>query len=368
MVRFTAAERDGEGTNHRSPLHAHPVPRSARGGLRRLRHQPALYAFRECFAVHHGMRVEPSQANVLGILSLICWSLVIVISVKYLAFVMRADNRGEGGILALMSLVRPKASKRHGVLIALGLFGSALLYGDGMITPAITVLGAAEGLEVATPLFTPYVVPITVVVLVVLFMFQKAGTARIGALFGLVMMLVHRARGARRHQHRAGAGCARSRGSGARHRVPHPPSTGRLLRPRCGVPGGDRRRSALRRHGTFRRAPDPAGMVRRRLSFAPAQLSRAGRASAARSGGDREPVLPHGAGLGALSTRCVVDDRCNHRLAGGHLRIVFTDAPGGAARISAAHPHPPYVGSGVEDRRPRLSGQAGRLSSTFRTT
>jgi KUP system potassium uptake protein len=148
-----------------------------------------LYAFRECFAVHHGMRVEPSQANVLGILSLICWSLVIVISVKYLAFVMRADNRGEGGILALMSLVRPKASKRHGLLVALGLFGSALLYGDGMITPAITVLGAAEGLEVATPLFTPYVVPITVVVLVVLFMFQKAGTARIGALFGPVMML-----------------------------------------------------------------------------------------------------------------------------------------------------------------------------------
>ena len=148
-----------------------------------------LYAFRECFAVHHGRSVEPSQANVLGILSLICWSLVIVISVKYLAFVMRADNRGEGGILALMSLVRPKASKRHGLLIALGLFGSALLYGDGMITPAITVLGAAEGLEVATPLFTPYVVPITVVVLVVLFMFQKAGTARIGALFGPVMML-----------------------------------------------------------------------------------------------------------------------------------------------------------------------------------
>ena len=87
-----------------------------------------LYAFRECFARHHGQRVDPNAANVLGILSLICWSLVIVISVKYLAFVMRADNRGEGGILALMSLVRPKASKRRGLLIALGLFGSALLY------------------------------------------------------------------------------------------------------------------------------------------------------------------------------------------------------------------------------------------------
>lgn len=148
-----------------------------------------LYAFRECFARHHGQRVIPNAENVLGILSLICWSLIIVISVKYLAFVMRADNRGEGGILALMSLVRPKASKRRGILIALGLFGSALLYGDGMITPAITVLGAIEGLEVATPVFTPYVVPLTVVAMIALFMVQKFGTARVGAMFGPVMLL-----------------------------------------------------------------------------------------------------------------------------------------------------------------------------------
>jgi KUP system potassium uptake protein len=148
-----------------------------------------LYAFRECFAQHRGQRVAPNPENVLGILSLICWSLVIVISVKYLAFVMRADNRGEGGILALMSLVRPKASKRRGLLIALGLFGSALLYGDGMITPAITVLGAIEGLEVATPVFTPYVVPLTVMAILALFMVQKFGTARVGAMFGPVMLL-----------------------------------------------------------------------------------------------------------------------------------------------------------------------------------
>ena len=148
-----------------------------------------LYAFRECFAQHHGQRVAPNPENVLGILSLICWSLIIVISVKYLGFVMRADNRGEGGILALMSLVRPKASKRRGLLIALGLFGSALLYGDGMITPAITVLGAIEGLEVATPVFTPYVVPLTVIAMIALFMVQKVGTARVGAMFGPVMLL-----------------------------------------------------------------------------------------------------------------------------------------------------------------------------------
>ncbi len=148
-----------------------------------------LYAFRECFQSHHGLGVLPTRENILGILSLITWSLIVVISIKYLGFVMRADNRGEGGILALMSLVRPKKSKRRGVLIGLGLFGSALLYGDGMITPAITVLGAFEGLEVATPVFKPYVVPLTVIAMVALFAVQKVGTARVGAMFGPLMLI-----------------------------------------------------------------------------------------------------------------------------------------------------------------------------------
>jgi KUP system potassium uptake protein len=146
-----------------------------------------LYAFRECFSKEHHLPVTP--ANILGILSLIFWSLVIVISVKYLLFVMRADNRGEGGILALMSLVRPRKSKRRGALLGLALFGSALLYGDGMITPAITVLSAIEGLKVATPIFTPYIIPLTVMVLILLFWVQKHGTAKIGAMFGPVMLL-----------------------------------------------------------------------------------------------------------------------------------------------------------------------------------
>jgi len=143
-----------------------------------------LYAFRECFAKEHGLPVTPD--NILGILSLVFWSLVIVISIKYLVFVMRADNRGEGGILALMSLVRPRRSMRRGALLALGLFGSALLYGDGMITPAISVLSAVEGLEVATPVFHSYIVPLTIVVLIALFMVQKHGTAKVGAFFGPV--------------------------------------------------------------------------------------------------------------------------------------------------------------------------------------
>jgi KUP system potassium uptake protein len=146
-----------------------------------------LYAFRECFSAEHG--IQATRGNILGVLSLIFWALTLIISIKYLVFVMRADNRGEGGTLALMSLVSARKSKRRGILLALGLFGSALLYGEGIITPAISVLSAIEGLEIATPLFTPYVIPITIVVIIALFLVQKAGTARVGAIFGPVMVV-----------------------------------------------------------------------------------------------------------------------------------------------------------------------------------
>jgi KUP system potassium uptake protein len=156
-----------------------------------------LYAMRECFFGSHA--VPPTHDNVLGVLSLIIWSLLLVVSVKYVALVLRADNQGEGGILALTALVPGKGSAAQGtgvrlaagrpVLIALGIFGTALLYGDGMITPAISVLGAVEGLEVVTPLFTPYVVPITVTVLVGLFAIQRFGTHRIGGLFGPIVIV-----------------------------------------------------------------------------------------------------------------------------------------------------------------------------------
>ena len=152
-----------------------------------------LYALKECFATHHGHRLLPTHENVLGILSLIMWSLILVITVKYLLFVVRADNRGEGGILALMSLVRPKEAGRRGrrrsLLIGLGLFGSALLYGDGMIVPAITVLSAMEGIGVVTPALERFIVPLTVVALVAMFSLQKKGTARVGMLFGPLMMV-----------------------------------------------------------------------------------------------------------------------------------------------------------------------------------
>jgi KUP system potassium uptake protein len=149
-----------------------------------------LYALRECFYGRNPF--PPTSENVLGILSLVFWSLVIVISCKYLMFVMKADNRGEGGILALMALLVPKdkySRRRRILLFWMGLFGASLLYGDGVITPAISVLSAVEGLQVATPAFESYVIPITIVILVFLFIFQKRGTTRVGSLFGPVMML-----------------------------------------------------------------------------------------------------------------------------------------------------------------------------------
>lgn len=150
-----------------------------------------LYALRECFNGPHGIEATPD--NVMGVLSLIFWSLIIVVSVKYLLFVMRADNRGEGGILALMALVmqrpRGQAHPARPVLIALGLFGAALLYGDGVITPAISVLSAVEGLSVATPVFEPYIIPITLVILLGLFLVQRHGTGGIGAVFGPFMLV-----------------------------------------------------------------------------------------------------------------------------------------------------------------------------------
>jgi KUP system potassium uptake protein len=145
-----------------------------------------LYAMRECF--HGAHAVAPTSANVLGVLSLIVYSLLLVISVKYIAVVMRADNQGEGGILALAALVPDGAGGRRALLL-LGIFGAALLYGDGMITPAITVLSAVEGLQVATPLFAPYIVPIALIILTGVFGLQRFGTDRVGLLFGPVMVV-----------------------------------------------------------------------------------------------------------------------------------------------------------------------------------
>src|SRR5262245_32722544 len=144
-----------------------------------------LYAVKECFGGEYG--IAPVHENVLGVLSLVFWALFLVIVVKYLTFMMRADNHGEGGILALIALLRPRG--RATVLITLGLFGASLLYGDGISTPASSVLSAVEGLEIAAPVLASWVVPLTVAILLGLFLVQRRGTARVGTVFGPVTLV-----------------------------------------------------------------------------------------------------------------------------------------------------------------------------------
>jgi KUP system potassium uptake protein len=149
-----------------------------------------LYAVRECFTGHN-LSVTPE--NILGVLSLIFWTLTVIISIKYVIFVLRADNKGEGGVLSLMALasstILDTSTKRKWLITALGVFGASLLYGDGIITPAISVLSAVEGLNVVTPVFEPFVIPITVMMICFLFFFQRFGTGWIGLVFGPVISL-----------------------------------------------------------------------------------------------------------------------------------------------------------------------------------
>src|SRR5512132_221776 len=149
-----------------------------------------LYALKECVAREHGIGLE--AGNILGLLSMIIWSLIMVVTVKYLSFIMRADNGGEGGILALLALVPEKVERKRGPrmgwIAVIVVFGAALLYGDGIITPAISVLSAIEGLEVATDTLKPVVVPLTCLILFGLFWIQKRGTEGIGKVFGPIMI------------------------------------------------------------------------------------------------------------------------------------------------------------------------------------
>ncbi len=149
-----------------------------------------LYAIREAF--HGEYAIAVSQANVLGVLSLILWSLICVVTIKYLMFILNADNNGEGGVIALTALLRPLKTRGSGagwVLVPIGLFAAALLYGDGMITPAISVMSALEGVRVITPALEPYVIPLTSAILLGLFVIQKHGTARVGSMFGPVILI-----------------------------------------------------------------------------------------------------------------------------------------------------------------------------------
>src|SRR4249919_4230834 len=149
-----------------------------------------LYTLKEAFGHQYGL--QPNPANVLGVLSLVFWAMLLIVTIKYVMVVMRADNRGEGGILALMAVVQrslPIASPLAYGIGILGIFGTALFFGDGVITPAISELSAVEGLKVAAPAMSHYVVPITLGVLLVLFAFQRHGTEKVGKIFGPVMLV-----------------------------------------------------------------------------------------------------------------------------------------------------------------------------------
>ena len=186
------SDHDGDGDGVRSRKYLLTLTIGALGVVYGDIGTSPLYAFRESLRPESGVLV--TTGNVLGVLSLITWSLILVIAVKYLVFVMRASLNGEGGILALTALVRPpkkdggRTNSRH-LLIMIGLFGTALLYGDGMITPAISVLAAVEGFEVATDVVQPFVIPVAIVILIGLFSVQSRGTGAVGAVFGRVMFV-----------------------------------------------------------------------------------------------------------------------------------------------------------------------------------
>ena len=148
-----------------------------------------LYSVKEVFGSGH---VPFTQANVYGILSLLFWTLTFIVSLKYVVLVLRADNHGEGGLVAMLALASQAVKERprlRQVLLMVGIFGACLFYGDGVITPAITVLGAVEGLEVVSPGWSEAVIPLTLLILLGLFVVQKHGTASIGRFFGPVMTL-----------------------------------------------------------------------------------------------------------------------------------------------------------------------------------
>src|SRR3954463_15619123 len=150
-----------------------------------------LYALQTVFT-HDNHAVPTTDSAVYGVVSLVFWTITLIVSIKYVTFIMRADNEGEGGIMALIALIRNAPAQRRGaaaLLVALGIFGASLFYGDGMITPAISVLSAVEGLKVIDPAFEDLVVPITLAIIVVLFSIQRFGTGAVGKAFGPVMAL-----------------------------------------------------------------------------------------------------------------------------------------------------------------------------------
>jgi KUP system potassium uptake protein len=147
-----------------------------------------IYAMRGALIAASGSNVA-ERGDILGVLSLIIWSLTIIVTIKYITFVLKADNRGEGGTLSMMALVQGTFTKRSRLILVVGILGAALFYGDAVITPAISVLSAVEGMKIVTPAFEPYVVPLTLVILAIVFSVQRFGTGGVAVVFGPVTLL-----------------------------------------------------------------------------------------------------------------------------------------------------------------------------------
>jgi KUP system potassium uptake protein len=312
-----------------------------------------LYTMKEVFGGHHPLAVNPD--NVLGILSLVFWALTITVSLKYVLFITRADNKGEGGIMALTALALRTANASPRVLwmmSALGIFGAALFYGDAVITPAMSVLSAVEGLEVATPLLKPYVLPITVAILVVLFVFQRHGTAAVGALFGPVMMFWFATLGAlglwnviQYPSVLAAINPWYALSFGIEHQGMAFLALGSVV---LAITGGEALYADM---GHFGRRAIKWAWFALCLSAALSQLPWPGSADPQRPEGDREPVLP------ARAERDPADPaghpghrRHRDRLAGGDFRRLFAHQPGHAAGLLSAHPGSTSPRSGKRDR------------------
>ena len=289
--------------------------------------------------------LSPSAA--LGSLSLIFWLLIITVSIKYCLFVMRADNHGEGGILALMLLTRASWHGRGRALVIMGLFGAALIYGDGIITPAISVLSALEGLNQATEIFKPHVMPMAVVVLLALFAVQSRGTARIGKAFGPVMLVwfaTIAVLGVGGILHRPGVLAA----------VNPAHALGFLLEnPRIGVlvlgaaflaiTGAEALYADMGHIGR-----NPIRTVWYCVVLPALLLNYAGQTALYLDDPALgQSVLSPGSTMGDLSDGAAGDARHHHRQPGDHHRHVFNDPPGHAARLVSRRAHPADLGPGI---------------------
>ena len=295
-----------------------------------------LYAFRE--AVHAAAHGGPVTRDiVLGVLSMILWSLFVVVTAKYVLLLLRADNNGEGGTLSLMALGQRALGRRSWPLLALGVIGASMFIADSMITPAISVLSAVEGLKLVTPALEHYVVPLTILILVGLFSVQSSGTARVAAAFGPVMMVWFATLAVLGLLHISDDPgvlaainpwyaiqflfCARNHRTG---------DAG------AGFSRGDRRRGAVCGSRAFRTQADPGRMVLLRVAGAADQLFRPGRPGAGQSRRDRELVLPDGSGIIADTAGHAGDGGDGDCEPGRDYRGLFAGPPGGAARPAAA--------------------------------